>query len=69
MGGGAYRFAGMLGSLACEHRIKPHMTVFDKSARKDGTFSRNEFSYDRGYDIRQRPAALHCTPSNAVKTG
>ena len=24
------------------------MTVFDKSARKDGTFSREDFNYDHG---------------------
>ena len=30
----------MLGLLVYEHDIAPHVTVVDKSARKDGTFSR-----------------------------
>ncbi|WP_426443531.1 hypothetical protein [Bradyrhizobium genosp. P] len=30
----------MLGWLVDEHGIEPHVTVFDKSARKDGTFER-----------------------------
>ena len=28
-----------------EHGIESHVTVFDKSARKDGTFSREDFTY------------------------
>jgi hypothetical protein len=31
----------MLGWLVHEHGIEPHVTVFDKSARQDGTFSRD----------------------------
>jgi hypothetical protein len=36
----------MLGWLLYEHGIEPHVTVFDKSARKDGTFSRHDFTCD-----------------------
>jgi transposase len=32
-------------------RIEPHVTVFDKSARKDGTFSREDFNYDQTKDV------------------
>ena len=35
----------MLGWLVSE-RIEPHVMVFDKSARQDGTFLREDFKYD-----------------------
>ena len=34
--------AEMLGWLVYEQGIEPHVTVFDKSARQDGTFSRDD---------------------------
>jgi len=40
LGDSAYGSADMLGWLVDEHGIEPHVTVFDKSARKDGTFAR-----------------------------
>jgi transposase len=46
LGDSAYGSAEMLGWLVHEHGIEPHVTVFDKSARKDGTFSREDFQYD-----------------------
>jgi hypothetical protein len=51
MGDSAYGSAEMLGWLVHEHGIEPHVTVFDKSARKDGTFSRDDFTYDRERDV------------------
>jgi hypothetical protein len=36
LGDNAYGAAEMLGWLVHEHGIEPHVTVFDKSARKDG---------------------------------
>jgi hypothetical protein len=36
----------MLGWLVNERAIEPHVPVFDKSARDDGTFSRADFAYD-----------------------
>ena len=36
----------MLAWLVHERGIEPHIPVFDKSARKDGTFSRADFTYD-----------------------
>src|SRR5881392_3773428 len=50
MGDSAYGSAEMLGWLVYEHGIEPHVTVFDKSARKDGTFSRDDFRYDDARD-------------------
>ena len=37
--------------LVREHGIEPHVTVFDKAARKDGTFSREDFTYDHERDV------------------
>jgi transposase len=51
LGDSAYGSADMLGWLVDEHGIEPHVTVFDKSARKDGTFAREDFSYDPAADI------------------
>ena len=51
MGDSAYGSAEMLGWLVNEHGIEPHVTVFDKSARKDGTFSREDFTYDHEGDV------------------
>ena len=55
MGDSAYGSADMLGWLVHEHGIEPHVTVFDKSARKDGTFSRDDFTYDHERDIYSCP--------------
>jgi hypothetical protein len=43
MGDSAYGSAEMLGWLVYEHGIEPHVSVFDKSTRQDGTFSRDDF--------------------------
>ena len=51
LGDSAYGSADMLGWLVDEHGIEPHVTVFDKSARKDGTFARQDFNYDPARDI------------------
>jgi transposase len=51
MGDSAYGSAEMLGWLVDEHGIQPHVTVFDRSARKDGTFSREDFRYDHERDV------------------
>src|SRR5262252_780349 len=48
----------MLGWLLYEHGIEPHVTVFDKSARTDGTFSREDFTYDHAVDVYRCPAHL-----------
>jgi transposase len=51
MGDSAYGSAEMLGWLLHEQGIEPHVTVFDKSARHDGTFSRDDFTYDHERDV------------------
>jgi hypothetical protein len=60
MGASAYGSAEMLDWLLYEHGIEPHVTVFDKSARKDGTFSRDDFTYDHQRDVYRCPAAQRC---------
>jgi transposase len=51
LGDSAYGSADMLGWLVGEQGIEPHVTVFDKSARKDGTFAREDFNYDLAGDV------------------
>lgn len=50
-GDSGYGSAEMLGWLVYEHGIEPHVSVFDKSARTDGTFSRDDFTYDHEGDV------------------
>jgi hypothetical protein len=45
MGDSAYGSADMFGWLVYEHGMQPYVTVFNKSARKGGTFSRDDFAY------------------------
>jgi hypothetical protein len=46
IGDTAYGSAEMLGWLAHDQGIEPHIPVFDKSQHTDGTFSRDDFAYD-----------------------
>jgi transposase len=46
-----YGSAAMLGWLVHEQGIEPHIPVFDKSQRNDGTFSRSDFAYDHERDL------------------
>ena len=52
----AYGSAEMLGWLVNERAIEPHIPVFDKSGRADGTFSREDFAYDHQSDVYICPA-------------
>src|SRR5579863_3211606 len=51
-----YGSAEMLGWLVDERAIEPHIPVFDKSERTDGTFSRADFVYDQEGDTYVCPA-------------
>jgi transposase len=66
MGDSAYGSADMLGWLVHEHGIEPHVTVFDKSARKDDTFSRDDFTYDHGRDVYFCPGGKKLTTTGAL---
>jgi len=52
----AYGSAEMLAWLVDERGIEPHIPVFDKSRRTDGTFSRDDFTYDEEADVYVCPA-------------
>jgi len=47
----AYGAAENLAWLVHERGIEPHIPVFDKSQRNDGTFSRSDFAYDHDRDL------------------
>jgi len=47
----AYGSADMLAWLVDERGIEPHIPVFDKSGRTDGTFSRDDFTYKEDGDF------------------
>ena len=51
-----YGSAEMLAWLVDERKIEPHIPVFDKSKRTDGTFSRDDFAYDPATDVYTCPA-------------
>ncbi len=52
----AYGSAPMLDWLVEGRGIAPHIPVFDKSKRTDGTFSREDFDYDHRADAYICPA-------------
>ena len=55
VGDTAYGAAPMLNWLVEEKGIAPHIPVFDKSKRNDGTFSRGDFRYDPTGDVYHCP--------------
>lgn len=61
-----YGSAAMLGWLVYEHGIEPHVSVFDKSARRDGTFARDAFTYDREGDVYFCPAGKMLTTKGTL---
>jgi len=62
----AYGSAEMLGWLVNERAIEPHIPVFDKSARADGTFSREAFTYNQEADVYICPAGKELTSSGTL---
>lgn len=50
-----YGSAAMLGWLVDEKQIEPHVPVWDKSERKDGTFSVSDFQWDEQADEYRCP--------------
>ena len=65
LGDSAYGSAEMLGWLVYEHGIEPHVTVFDKSTRQDGTFSRDDFTCDHVGDVYSCPAGKVLTTTGS----
>jgi transposase len=69
VGDTAYGAAPMLNWLVEEKGIAPHIPVFDKSKRDDGTFSRSDFQYDRTNDVYLCPGGKRLGTSGTVHEG
>jgi len=64
--------------LVERHGIEPHIPVFDRSRREDGTFSREDFRYDHqddhyvcpgGKELRQYRQASRLAKAKPPKDG
>jgi transposase len=64
----AYGTGAFLGWLVKEKRITPHIPVWDKSQRDDGTFSRSDFSFDKARDVYTCPAGKTLTTTGSIST-
>ena len=62
----AYGAAENLNWLVAEEGILPHIPVFDKSKRKDGTFEKSDFVYDHKKDAYICPVGLPLRPAQQV---
>jgi transposase len=65
-GDSAYGSGEMLEWLVHERGIEPHVPVFDKSIRTDGSFSRQDFTYDHQGDVYVCPAGKMLTCKGTV---
>ena len=74
----AYGSAEMLAWLVHERGIEPHIPVFDKSERRDGTFERTDFTYDLKGDLYTCPGGrslgsvrkpIGCRAPSLMRTG
>lgn len=62
----AYGIGRFLGWLVKEKRITPHIHVWDKSRRDDGTFSRDDFTFDRKHNRYVCPAGKALSTTGRV---
>lgn len=62
----AYGSAEMLSWLVEVRSITPHVPVIEKSARRDGTFVREDFRYDHDSDTYNCPAGKTLTTSGTL---
>jgi hypothetical protein len=62
----AYGSAPSLHWLVEGKGITPHIPVFDKSRRDDGTFSRSDFQFDEAGNVYTRPAGKRLTTRGTV---
>src|SRR4051794_26150069 len=65
----AYGAAPMLNWLVEGKGIAPHIPVFDKSKRDDGTFSRSDFRYDPTGNVYHCPGGKQLGTSGTVHEG
>ena len=64
----AYGAAKLLKWLV-DRKITPHVPVWDRSARSDGTFSRADFQFDRGRNVYICPGGAELASSGNVDQG
>ena len=62
----AYGSASTLHWLVSNKQITPHIPVIDKSMRNDGTFSREDFTFDKERDIYTCPAGKILTTTRKI---
>ena len=62
----AYGTGRFLGWLVKEKRITPHIPVWEKGERQDGTFSRADFKFDKRRDIYTCPAGKPLTTTGRI---
>jgi transposase len=62
----AYGSAATLNWIVSEKQIAPHIPVIDKSKREDGTFSREDFTFDKNRDVYTCPAGKILTTTGTI---
>jgi transposase len=62
----AYGSAATLNWIVTEKGIAPHIPVFDKSKRKDGTLSREDFIFDKTRNVYICPASKVLTTTGKI---
>ena len=62
----AYGSAATLNWLVNEKQIAPHIPVIDKSKRDDGTFSREDFTFDKTRNVYICPAFKTLTTTGKI---
>src|SRR5512143_3927032 len=62
----AYGSGKNLNWLVKDKDIAPHIPVIDKSKRDDGTFSRDEFTFDRERNVYTCPAGKTLTTTGKI---
>jgi hypothetical protein len=66
IGDTAYGAGPMLGWLVEQKQIEPHVPVWDKSERTDGTLGRAEFRFDAAADRYECPGGKYLTSTGRV---
>src|SRR5262245_13358020 len=62
----AYGSAANLNWLVNDKKVPPHIPVIDKSKRDDGTFSREDFTFDRERNVYMCPEGKVLTTTGAI---
>src|SRR6266516_3248592 len=65
----AYGSGANLNWLVNEAKIAPHIPVVDKSKREDGTFSRDDFTFDKARNLYTCPAGPTPTATGRLVNG